>query len=349
MGSFWFRSGANTRSKLLVYKALVQSTLLSGLEVLVLEKQKYQQLDGFILRTGRKLLQGRACNKDLQSDGSIRYTACSSKAVWKMLGLCPSQLELRVRRLRWYQQLASNISEHICILMAMFGRLGLDDVDTVGADGKIRSSANPWALQFQEDMQALAAIDDGQSLLDRLQRCMVLVFTQYSGDFVAVDVSALRGTFAPNCVPPPGWVPSPVEEVFDDDVDDVEHTFICECTLADGRPCQQGFPTAQALAVHKSSTKGGTHDNLSDISKVSITNKCPWCKNVFSSVLSARNHIRRTLGRGYCGGTGSHVVFEVQQPESLQCRVCEVCFDSVEDLLDHVSSHVVLPTPNAAA
>ena len=349
MGSFWFRSGANTRSKLLVYKALVQSTLLSGLEVLVLEKQKYQQLDGFILRTGRKLLQGRACNKELQSDGSIRYTACSSKAVWKMLGLCPSQLELRVRRLRWYQQLASNISEHICILMAMFGRLGFDDVDTVGADGKIRSSANPWALQFQEDMQALAAIDDGQSLLDRLQGCMVLVFTQYSGDFLAVDVSALRGTFAPNCIPPPGWVPSPVEEVFDDDVDDVEHTFICDCTLADGRPCQQGFPTAQALAVHKSSTKGGTHDNLSDISKVSITNKCPWCKNVFSSVLSARNHIRRTLGRGYCGGTGSHVVFEVQQPESLQCRVCEVCFDSVEDLLDHVSSHVVLPTPNAAA
>ena len=151
------------------------------------------------------------------------------------------------------------------------------------------------------------------------------LFSQYSGDFVAVDVSALRGTFAPNCIPPPGWVPSPVEEVFDDDVDDVEHTFICDCTLADGRPCQQGFPTAQALAVHKSSTKGGTHDNLSDISKVSITNKCPWCKNVFSSVLSARNHIRGTLGRGYCGGTGSHVVFEVQQPESLQCRVCEVC------------------------
>ena len=158
--------------------------LLSGLEVLVLEKQKYQQLDGFNLRTGRKLFQGRACNKDLQSDGSIRYTACSSKAVWKMLGLCPSQLELRVRRLQWYQQLAANINTHICILMAMFGRLGFDDVDTVGADGKIKSSASPWALQFQEDVQALAAIDDKQSLLDRLQGCMVLVFTQYSRDFV---------------------------------------------------------------------------------------------------------------------------------------------------------------------
>ena len=67
----------------------------------------------------------------------------------------------------------------------------------------------------------------------------------------------------------------------------------------------------------------------------------------FSSVLSARNHIRRRLGRGYCGGTGSQVVFYVQQPESLECRVCEVCFDSVDDLLDHVSSHVVLPIPDA--
>ena len=70
--------------------------------------------------------------------------------------------------------------------MAMFGRLGCDDVDTVDADGKIRSSANPWALQFQEDMQALEAIDDVQSLLDRLHGCMVFVFTQYSRDFVAV-------------------------------------------------------------------------------------------------------------------------------------------------------------------
>ena len=206
-GVFFGSDQANTRSKLLVCKALVQSTLLSGIEVLVWENQKYQQLDGYMLGTRRKVLQGRACNKELQSDGSVGYTACSSKAVWKMLGFCPSQLELRVRRLRWYQQQATNISRHICIRLAMFGRLAGDDVEPVDADGKISSSASPWALQFQEDMQALEAIDDGQSLLDRLHGCMVLVFTEYSGDFVAVDVSALWGTFAPHCIPPPGWVP----------------------------------------------------------------------------------------------------------------------------------------------
>ena len=89
MGSFWLRPGA-TGSKLLVYKALVQSTLLSGIEVLVLDKQKYQQVHRFILRTGRKLLQGRAGDKELQSDGRVLYTACSSKAVCKMLGLSSS-------------------------------------------------------------------------------------------------------------------------------------------------------------------------------------------------------------------------------------------------------------------
>ncbi|OLQ13878.1 hypothetical protein AK812_SmicGene2060 [Symbiodinium microadriaticum] len=116
----------------------------------------------------------------------------------------------------------------------MFGRLGYDDVDTVDAEGKIRSSANPWALQFQEDMQALEAIDDVQSLPDRLHGCMGFVFTQYSRDFVAVDVSALRGTFAPNCIPTPGWVPPPVE-VLDDDVDDVAYSFVGDGALADGR------------------------------------------------------------------------------------------------------------------
>ena len=93
----------------------------------------------------------------------------------------------------------------------------------------------------------------------------------------------------------------------------------------------------------KSSTKGGTHDNLSDISKVSITNNVhaarTFCRLCYRS---GRNHIRRTLGRGYCSDTASHVVFDVQQPEGLQYRVSEVCFDSVEDLLDHASSHVVL-------
>ena len=160
---------------------------------------------------------------------------------------------------------------------------------------------------------SLEAIDDRQSLLDRLHGCLVLPFLQYSGDFVAVGVSALRGTFALNCIPPRGWVASPVEEVFDADVDDVAHTFICARA---GRPCQQGFPTTQAASVPKKFDEGWNTRQPVRYLQGFDYKQCPCCKK-----RSGRNHIRRTLGRGYCSDTASHVVFDVQQPEGLQYRV----------------------------
>ena len=86
---------------------------------------------------------------------------------------------------------------------------------------------------------------------------------------------------------------------------------------------------------------------MSDISKVAITNACPWCKNVFSSKYSARNHISRTLKEGKCGGSGSRIFFTIEVPENLQCRVCEDLFENVHQLLDHVITHVSLQPPAA--
>ena len=68
MGSFWFRPGA-TRSKLLVYKALVQSTLLSGIEVLVVEKQKISK------STGSFCVQDGSCFKDVLATRNYKVVA----------------------------------------------------------------------------------------------------------------------------------------------------------------------------------------------------------------------------------------------------------------------------------
>ena len=245
-----------------------------------------------------------------------------------------------MRRLRWYQQQATNISRHICIRLAMFGRLAGDDVEPVDADGKISSSASPWALQFQEDMQALEAIDDGQSLLDRLHGCMVLVFTEYSGDFVAVDVSALWGTFAPNCIPPPGWVPP-------------QRKKYSMMMLTMSRIVSFVIVLSRMEGHHKlwRCTKVRP--------KVEHATTCPTSAGfrLQTNVHGAKMFFRQSYPLETIFGEGWEGVivvvlavmsfFDVQQPESLECRVCEVCFDSVDDLLDHVSSHVVLPIPDA--
>ena len=294
MGRFWFRSGTTKRGKTLLYSALVHSALLSGLETLVLEPHKITQLNTLVLRHGRKLMQGKACEKHTNADGTVAYKACRSKVVWKWLGLCPCELELQVRRLQWYQHLARDKYKHKCVLMAMFGKLGCEQREAVDLQGCVLPHANPWAKQFYTDIQSLRRIDAGQSLLDYLGERVLLVFTSFTPEFLAVDLSALRGTYDPVCIPPPGWVP-PVPEVHSSSPSpERERPFVCDCTLADGSICGVAFCTAKALAAHKSPTKGGTHDAMSDISMVALTNACPWCKNILSSKFSARNHIRRT-------------------------------------------------------
>ena len=285
-------------------------------------------------------MQGKGCSKQVLEDGSIKYTACKSETVWKWLRLCPCELA-------WYQQLARDIHKHKCVLMAIFGKLGFESQDTVDSGGKILPSANAWAQQFSTDIhQGHCKMDAGQGLLDLLQDRVVLVFTEFLPEFLALDMSQIRRTFDPVCIRPPGWVePDTFPDDSDNDASDVDRSFVCDRTLADGTPCLQAFPTFQALAAHKSSTKGGTHDDISPIAILAITNACPFCKNIVSSTQSARNHISRSLKEGRCSGSGSHVFLKIETPSDLRCRCCSILFDSVQQLLDHVTTHVCLQRP----
>ena len=127
MGSFWFRAPVQTRGKLVIYQGVVYNTLLSGLESLVLDTKHLSLLDRKVLVHGRKLMGGKACQKEMQADGTVKFIACHSNTVWKFLGLVPSSIELRIRRLRWYQNLASNMELHKSVIVAMFGRLDCEN------------------------------------------------------------------------------------------------------------------------------------------------------------------------------------------------------------------------------
>ena len=193
--------------------------------------------------------------------------------------------------------------------------------------------------------------DSARWMLDKVcwTYCKTVLFwflQNFCLNFLALDMSEIRRTFDPICIPPPGWVePDTFHDDSDNDASDVDRSFVCDRTLADGTPCLQAFPTFQALAAHKSSTKGGTHDDISPIAILAITNACPFCKNIFSSTQSARNHISRSLKEGRCSGSGSHVFFKIETPSDLRCRCCSILFDSVHQLLDHVTTHVVLQRP----
>ena len=82
------------------------------------------------------------------------------------MGLVPTRLELRVRRLQWYQSLARDVVSHQAILTAMFSQLDIELNKGIQApvDGAARTQegGNEWAPQFKNDVMELVAIDARQ-------------------------------------------------------------------------------------------------------------------------------------------------------------------------------------------
>ena len=194
----------------------------------------------------------------------------------------------------------------------------------------------------------LEAIDAGQQLLEYVGDRVALVCTEFREDLLAIDVSAIRGTFLPNRIPPPGWEPPdlPTDDV-GDDAQEIEAagTYVCDCTLADGRECGQTFASNSALSLHKAFMRGGTHGILSAFARVAAANICPWCRHIYQPKGSAKEHIRRTLRVGRCTGAGSSVVYKVAMPRKLRCPTCDEVCANLDGLLAHVVTHVQLPNP----
>ena len=338
MGKFWFRNGLLRASLVLVFKGLVYSTLLSGLEALCLSKSQLERLDTYVLRRGRQLMHGTACQK-FASDGQITYQALPALSVWRFLQMVPAHIELRLRRLRFWQNVALHSELHAVLLGCLFSQFDFETSASVDAEGKPTAYANPWLRQLADDVQSLACLDSGSLLVTELRGRLTLLFTEYREDFVRVDVTEFRAQFLGHAVPPPGWVAPPQE------VEDAlllpaqERSFTCLRKCADGTVCNKTFPRYSQLYTHMVQTKGGEHGERPFFALACVSNICPWCRCKFASRVSASHHIKRAFEKGRCTGRGSCVNPALEEPRSLACPACDVHCDSLDNLLQHMCGH----------
>ena len=63
-------------------------------------------MDATIFRFARKVLRGATCKKVVVEDGHTKYHAIPDSDVGKLLSFVPAKLELRVRRLQFWQSVA---------------------------------------------------------------------------------------------------------------------------------------------------------------------------------------------------------------------------------------------------
>ena len=140
MGRMWYRSGLFRKPLVMLsyalFSGLVLNTLLAGLEALALKPSHYQRLDKFVLAKGRRLMQRAACKKSTEQGVTV-YKALPNKEVWRCLRLVPSSIELCIRRLRYWQNVATFPNYHNAILATVFGKFSFDRHDLLDSDGRV--------------------------------------------------------------------------------------------------------------------------------------------------------------------------------------------------------------------
>ena len=96
---------------------------------------------------------------------TITYRAKTRAEVFRLVGIAPLFVELRVRRLQWLQELILRPKHHRVTLAALFGWIpgGSDPIDDAGAIA--RAGAHPWLQQVLDDLEDLATTDNGYDFL----------------------------------------------------------------------------------------------------------------------------------------------------------------------------------------
>ena len=90
--------------------------------------------------------------------GQVR--TMTNKEVLRFWKLAPCDVEARVRRLKWAQTLVQDPSHPAQVLTAMFGKLPAESSPTLGPDGELSPDANPWAVRWMADLEALEPYDE---------------------------------------------------------------------------------------------------------------------------------------------------------------------------------------------
>ena len=171
VGQLWYESRVSWRLKRCFFISRVVNTALSGIEAFCPSKAQYQALTSVVTCLARRVMAGAAVRRG--EHGRVR--TLTNKEVLRFWKLAPCDVEARVRRLKWAQTLVQDPSHHAQVLTAMFGKLPAEPSATLTPDGEVTPEANPWAVRWMEDVEALQPYDE-RSVVQRMGKDVRALF-----------------------------------------------------------------------------------------------------------------------------------------------------------------------------
>ena len=125
-------------------------------EAYVLTDIDVQAINKLLVGYGRRLLKGKACTKTILDDGTVKYTSLTNQQVWEYIGCVPIQYELRIRRLKWLQDLVKNLANNKLVIASLLGEFAFENEQGL---------PNPWTEQLLQDISELSMHEKGEELI----------------------------------------------------------------------------------------------------------------------------------------------------------------------------------------
>lgn len=144
--------------------APVQGAALSGLEAVPLGRSDCHILDVALCTRVRVVLTGEACHKHGSGEERFTYKAMSNFEVLRRFRVCPTTIELAVRRM------VAQLVHHSHVVALIWVKAKFEQQDTLESMGFLTAGANGMAVQLQHDMDLWRSLRDEEPFFEEWGR-----------------------------------------------------------------------------------------------------------------------------------------------------------------------------------
>ncbi len=325
MGAYW-RSRSPFRMKRIIFQAIVGSTSLSGLDAFAWPEADSIAIDKVVLALARRASGKFAFEYAPLTIGQFRSKSnLQIRRDWKLI---PHAVELRIRRLQWYQQMALAPSNHTQVLASLFGVIP-GEQKAVTEEGRIiKRLAHPWLKQLDSDLQELAQTETASSFFQEVDGRFLLLFDgaeenrEWIEYFAYIDLSILRASSLIDASQPlDAQTPADMENL----------PFLCNIDN-----CTASFCDNRALQAHVRKK----HKLRYVLDTLVACNECMFCYSTFADIPKTQRHVNTACRTGQCYKDRSPLVHSVNHIENFQCPACHFNGASHNQMQRHFRCHV---------
>ncbi|CAE8639505.1 unnamed protein product [Polarella glacialis] len=319
LSGFWFAAEIKVQYKLRVFRANILSVLTAGLEAWVLPLSQIHRLESWRMQKLRIILQGKGTFQALDNNNNAIYRAIPDAELRKRYKQATIQSELCVRRLSWLRTRIMFPSSWIALRALICQPLSFETQQQLDRHGQPTDNASPWLKQIKTDCDQLHKVAPSFPGVEALPRGIWSLLAHDS--CLPRYRSKFKKVKSYHVPPPPDQQHNTTRE---------DESMLLTCTL-----CEYQAASNKALATHRRRA----HNLSRGVALRVITNQCPFCFAVFSTVAAALAHVRKRKGNNCPTRHGNKLsgLTALQVPKEICCKVCDQDLSTLPSYNKHLA------------